>query len=335
MTRVTLRDVAERAGVSRATASLVLRGQGRVSEETRERVMGVMRDMGYVYDRVAASLRNQRAGVVGVVITNLANPFFAELFKGLEGALLTSGFVPLLASTSDDAVQQDSVLQMLREHRVDGLAIVPATGSDERLLDRLTTWGVGHLLVTRYVEGGAAAYLGPDDARGGALAAEHLIGHGVRKLAYVGGPAAMASRRDRLAGFRAVAQAAGIPAEDIIDLPAETTGAGGRAAGEALFRRYPDIPEGILCHSDSVAFGLFRALHDHGRTDVRVIGYDDIANAALWEPPLTSVSTGARDLGRQAAELLLARMEHPHAPVTKTLVEPTLVVRRSCGCQPS
>ncbi len=130
VTRVTLRDVADRAGVSRATASLVLRGEGRISEETRQRVLGTMAEMGYVYDRVAASLRNQRAGVVGVVITNIANPFFAELFKGAGRRTAGCRFVPLLASTSDDLRQQDAVLQMLHEHRVDGLAVVPATGSD-------------------------------------------------------------------------------------------------------------------------------------------------------------------------------------------------------------
>src|SRR5947199_5017941 len=167
MARVTLRDVAVQAGVSRATASLVLRGTGRVSDETRERVFATMEELGYVYDRVAASLRNQHAGFVGVVITNISNPFFAELFKGLESELIAAGMVPLLASTGDDRGQQDRVLRMLREHQVAGLALVPATGSDAELLDRLNDWGVGHVLMTRYVDGAVATYIGGGDLPGG------------------------------------------------------------------------------------------------------------------------------------------------------------------------
>ncbi|UMP00111.1 LacI family DNA-binding transcriptional regulator [Amycolatopsis sp. EV170708-02-1] len=331
MARVTLRDVAARAGVSRATASLVLRGTGRVSDETRQRVMDTMAELGYVYDRVAASLRTQRAPFVGVVITNITNPFFGELFKGLEAALLESGFMPLVASTSDDPKRQDEVLTMLREHQVAGLAVVPATGSDSVLLDRLTTWGIGHILMTRYLKDGHATYIGADDVRGGQLAGEHLVGHGCRKLAYIGGPVTMVSRHDRLTGLRQAAADAGLHEADVIDLPGETSGPGGLSLGRRLLE-LDELPDGILCHSDNVAFGLSRALHDQGMADLPVIGYDNISSAALWQPPLTTVDTHAHALGRQAAEILLQRMELPAAPSVVTWTQPELVVRRSCGC---
>jgi LacI family transcriptional regulator len=333
--RVTLRDVAAHAGVSRATASLVLRGTGRVSDDTRQRVMSAMSELGYVYDRVAASLRTQHARFVGVVITNITNQFFAELFKGLEATLLEAGYVPLLASSSDEVGQQEAMLTVLQEHQVAGVAIVPATGSDSTLLDRLATWGIGHVLMTRYLDGtgAGATYIGADDVRGGRLAGEHLIHHGARKIAYVGGPTVMVSRRDRLNGLREAVANAGLDPDALIDLPSPTSGPGGFAVAEKILAM-DELPDGVLCHSDTVAFGFYRALHDHGITDIRVIGYDNIGTAALWEPPLTSVATHAKDLGHQAALVLLNRIKDPTASATATWTDPELIVRRSCGCIP-
>ncbi|MDA3625718.1 LacI family DNA-binding transcriptional regulator [Saccharopolyspora oryzae] len=328
---MTLRDVAEKAGVSRATASLVLRGTGRVSDATRERVEKAMSDLGYVYDRVAASLRTQRGQFVGVVITNIGNPFFSELFKGLEAGLLRAGYVPLLASTSDDVEQQDAVLTGFHEHQVAGLALVPATGSDQALVDRLTAWGIGHVLLTRYLGDARLTYVGADDVLGGRLAGEHLVRHGARKFAYVGGFPQMLSRRDRLTGLRQAVEEAGLDPDDVIDLPGRVSGAGGLELGRDLLDR-GELPDAVLCHSDSVALGLFRAMHDKGRTDVRVIGYDGIADAALWEPPLTSVAVHPGRLGERAAEMLLSRMAGPKAAPDVELAEPELVIRRSCGC---
>lgn len=332
MARVTLMDVAARAGVSRATASLVLRGTGRVSEKTRQRVFAAMDELDYVYDRVAASLREQRAGIVGVVLTHIENPFFGELFRGLERELGNSGAVPLLASTGDDLRRQDAVLTTLREHQVSGLVVVPASGSGAELVDRLRDWGIGHLFVTRSVPGADVSYLGPDDRLGGRQAGEHLLAHRARRFGYVGGAATMQSRMERLAGLRDAVRAAGGSDEDVADLPGETSGEGGLSIGRVLLEG-GELPEAVLCHSDSVALGFYRALHDAGRAhEVRVIGYDDIAGAALFEPPLTSMSVRPDALGVQAARLLQKRMSEPAASPVRTLVAPDLVVRRSCGC---
>jgi LacI family transcriptional regulator len=331
--RVTLRAVAAHAGVSRATASLVLRGTGRVSDETRQRVLASMTELGYVYDRVAASMRSRQTPVVGVMISDIANAFFAELFSGLETELGAHGYLPLVVHTGRDLARQDELLQVLREHRVSGLAIAPVAGTSPDFVERLEAWGIGHVLLTLPVDGAGAPFVGPDDERGGELAAAHLIEvHRCRQLLFLGGTPAAANRRERLAGVRAAARSAGLPAGSVTEHTARDNDPTAVELGREVVARGL-LADGVVCASDVVAMGLYRALREAGvERELHVTGYDDIPSAALWEPPLTTVATHAVDLGRRAARLLDARIADPSAPAVAERVPPELVVRRSCGC---
>ncbi|WP_413249011.1 LacI family DNA-binding transcriptional regulator [Sinomonas flava] len=332
---VTLKDVASHAGVSRTTASNVLTGTGRVSRETQDRVHQSMRELGYVYNRGAASLRTKRTTTVGVIVTDIANPFFGELLVGLEAALAEAGFRSLVVASSDDPVRQDELVSELREYQVAGLAIMPATRSGRSFLQGLEASRMPHVFVTKYLEGVSAPYVGPDDRLGGRLAAEHLLSHGSRSFAFVGGLAGHLSRRDRIEGVRAALTEAGVDLRDFVDVESPSSGAGGLRAGEQLLERGA-LPEAIVCQSDGVAFGVYRALRRAGRaSEVRVIGYDDVRTAALWEPPLTSVATRPERLGRATAELLLSVIEDPAGPITQRVFAPELMVRESCGCHDS
>lgn len=330
---VTLQDVADHAGVSRATASLVLRETGRVSKQTRQRVTEAMDTLGYVYNRGAASLRTQTANTIGVVVTHIANPFFGEVIHGLETGLTDSGYLPLLVNTEDDPARQHDAIRKLREHQVAGLAVVPATGTTASLIDELRAWRMEHVLVSRYLKDVDAPYVGADDVVGGRLAAAHLLEtHGCRSLAYLGGLPAILSRTDRTNGVKDALLRHGLDVSALIDMPGEVSGAGGLDLGQRLIASGP-LPDGIICHSDSVAFGLYRALRIHGLgKDTRVIGYDNIGGAALWEPPLTSVATQGEALGRRAARMLLERIKEPGTPTSIDRTIPELAVRQSCGC---
>ncbi|TQJ41189.1 LacI family transcriptional regulator [Arthrobacter sp. SLBN-112] len=330
---VTLKNVAAHAGVSRTTASNVVTGTGRVSSETRDRVHQAMRELGYVYNRGAASLRTRRTTTVGVVVTDIANPFFGELLVGLEAALAEAGFRSLVVASSDDPVRQDELIAELREYQVAGLAIMPASRSGSTFLEALEASRVPHVFVTKYLEGVSAPYVGPDDKLGGRLAAEHLLGHGCRSFAFVGGFSPHLSRRDRIEGVRSALADAGMDPALLVEVESPTNGEGGLQAGQALLERGV-LPEAIICQSDGVAFGVYRALRIAGRASgVRLIGYDDVRTAALWEPPLTSVATRPELLGRAAAELLLEEIAEPAAGVSERVFAPELVVRESCGCQ--
>lgn len=330
--RVTLLDVARHAGVSRATASLVVRDTGNLSERTRDRVRASMRALGYVYHRGAASMRASRSRTVGLVVPNVANAFTAEMAMELETALGEAGVVMLMANSLENPVRQDDLVRSLLELHVDAILVVPANGSKVAFAEWLASLDVVTMIATRELRHSGVAFVGVDNALGGRLAGRHLRDvHGCRSVAYLGGYD-LRTRKDRVRGLRRAL--AGGPAGPVVYASGPPDGAWGlRAVSELLAAG--DVPDGIVCHTDAVAFGVYRGLRDHAPDlldSVRVISYDDVAEAALWEPPLTSIAARGGTVGRQAAETLLHMIAYPDAPPERIRVTPELVVRRSCGC---
>src|SRR5215471_6206559 len=172
----TIVDIARAAGVSKSTVSLVLKGSPLVRAKTRDRVERAIDQLGYVYNRSAASLRTARSRFVGMVISDLMNPFFTELAVAIEDALHRLGFVPILANTNEDADRQAKVLQSLCEHGVAGIIMSPARGTDAWSLSQLLLRALPTLLTMRRIEGSRLAYVGPDNVEGSRSAVAHLIG---------------------------------------------------------------------------------------------------------------------------------------------------------------
>ncbi|MEU4345036.1 LacI family DNA-binding transcriptional regulator [Nocardia sp. NPDC023852] len=330
----TLQDVANRAGVSRATASLVVRGTGRVSQRTRDRVHQVMDELGYVYNRSAASLRAGRSNVIGVLVTTVTNPFFAEVIVGLEQRLARLGYVSLLANTLNDADRQARLVTFLQESNVAGVVMVPAFTTDPRTLQSFAAREIPLLFLTRAAGEDPDLYLRTDDVADGDLAADHLFSHGCRTVAYLGGPADSVARRDHLAGVRAAAERHNLAPVRLIDITSPTTARGGLAAGRQLLASEAAC-DGIICHSDDIALGVYRALHDAGRaTSIPVISFDDVGHAELMEPPLTTIRRQPLEFGRRAAQLLHDRLIGDVTGPVTTVLPSELAIRRSCGCRP-
>ncbi|WP_280238122.1 LacI family DNA-binding transcriptional regulator [Nocardia abscessus] len=329
-----MQDVANRAGVSRATASLVVRGTGRVSQRTRDRVHQVMDELGYVYNRSAASLRAGRSNVIGVLVTTVTNPFFAEVIVGLEQRLARLGYVSLLANTLNDADRQARLVTFLQESNVAGVVMVPAFTTDPRTLHSLAAREIPLLFLTRTAGEEPDLYLRTDDVADGELAADHLFRHGCRTVAYLGGPTDSVARRDHLAGARAAAERHNISPERLIDITSPTTARGGLAAGRQLLAG-ESACDGIICHSDDIALGVYRALHDAGRAaSIPVISFDDVGHAELMEPPLTTIRRQPLEFGRRAAQLLHDRLTGAITGPVTSVVPSELTIRRSCGCRP-
>lgn len=331
--RVTLLDVAAHARVSRATASLVLRGSPLVADATRQRVLASMQQLGYVYHRAAATLRTQRSGTVGLVVTDIANPFYAELTIGIEDRLDAAGRVVMLANTGESLAKQDRLLAAMHENNADGVLFCPADGTPRTLIQRLITWHLPVVLLVRYLFEVDLDYAGVDNALGAELATEHLIGHGHRRIAFVGGPATSSARRDRLHGYYKALARRDLAADEALCPACAPTRAAGHTAILGLLDR-PDPPTAALCYNDVVAFGVMLGLQARGRRpglDFAVVGFDDVAEAALWQPALTTVAAAPRHIGAAAAGLLLDRIAAPSAPPRRVILRPLLVVRASCG----
>jgi len=332
--RITLSDVAAHAGVSRATASLVIRNSPLVADDTRERVQAALHKLGYVYNQGAASLRTQRSRTVGLVITDITNPFFAELTLGIDQHLNAADYVALLGNTGDSPTKQESLLATMHQHGVDGLLLCPAQDTQATTIQRLWTWRVPFVLVVRYLVGIEADYVGTDNALGAKLAVEHLLAHGHQRIAFVGGPANSSARRDRLAGYRSALAAWDRPFDASLLIACSPTRSEGYRAIQELLT-LSDPPTAALCYSDVVAFGAMLGLRSMGRTigaDFAVIGFDDIDEAALWSPALTTVSSVPAEVGAEAARLLIERTANPNNAPRQIILQPRLVIRASCGC---
>lgn len=331
--RLTLRDLAKHAGVSPATVSLVLRKSPLVAETTRARVVEAMRTLGYVYNRGAASLRTQRTHTVGVAINELANPYFAELTAAIERALNRAGFSVFLSNSAENPVHQDHFIETMREHNADGLIMCPAEGTTAASMQQLAECRMPCVQISRYVAGAGIDFAGNDHRRGTFLATEHLISLGHTRIAMIGGNERSSTGVERRKGFMNALAAHGVTLDPDLMVSCPATREGGAEAIKALLAR-DDPPTAAACYNDVVAFGVMLGLRQMGLEpgqDFAVTGCDDITEAALWSPALTSVTIDTNAMGEAAVQLLLQRIADPDAARREVVLEPKLAVRASSG----
>ncbi len=330
--RVTIVDIAHRAGVSKSTVSLVLAGNPVVRESKRARVQAAIAALGYVYNRGAANLRSARTSLIGMVINDLGNPFFMELAIGIERACQTADIVPFLANTGENVVRQAQVIRLMREYGAAGLIICPAVGTGAAELDALTE-RLPVVFAMRRLRAARGSVVVPDNRQGARRATAHLLALGHRRIAFLGGLPGMIVRDERRGGYADALAGAGLSADPALVVEAFPTRAGGRSAmAQVLSLAAPATA--CLCYNDVVAIGAMHALTDRGLRpgrDVAVVGFDDIAEARQMAPPLTSVAVDGVGLGERAAALLLRQIVTGDARPETVIGPAQLVIRASCG----
>jgi LacI family transcriptional regulator len=330
--KITLKDVAREAGVSTGTVSMILNDSPLVAHATRARVQEVMRRLGYVYHRAAANLRNKRSSIVAMSMCDLVNPYYADVTAGSQAALENLGRVLVLGNCAESIRRQRRFLETLREYSVEGLMVTPAIGTPKAHLRRVQQWRIPVVQVSRYVPGVKTDYVGNDNRMATRLATKHLLSLGHKRLAYIGLNKATSTGRDRFAGYRAAMQALKSPEPEQV-IECRPSRENGFNAALTLFDK-PDPPTGIVCFNDDLAFGAMLALRKLGLEPGRecsVVGLDDVAEAALWQPALTTVAISREKIGEVAARLLTNRVAELDRPVETVVLEPRLVVRHSSG----
>ncbi len=333
--RLTLRDLAAHAGVSRATVSLVLAKSPLVAAKTRARVLESARVLGYVYNRGAANLRTRRTNTIGVSINELTNPYFTGLTSAIQKAFLALGRTVFLTDSEESVVQQDQFIATMREYNADGLAICPAQGTDVAAMQRLIEQAIPCVLISRDVPGSGLDYVGNANQHGMFMATEHLIKLGHRHIAMIGGTDRTSTGMERRAGHREALAAHGIALDEALVVQGPPTRVFGAATVRALLERDP-APTAAVCFNDVIAFGVMLGLRQIGREagrDFAVVGYDDLAEAALWTPGLSTVEIDSHRTGTEAARLLLERIEEPNLPARRVVLQPRLIIRDS-SCPP-
>lgn len=326
----TMKQVAERAGVSTTTVSHVINNTRVVSADVRARVLGVIQQMRYVPSAVARSLKNDRTHTIGMMVPNNSNPYFAEVIRGIEDAAFKQGYNVILCNSYDDPGKQVAYIRVLMEKRIDGLILV-ASGTDAELSRFLAGDRLPTVLVDREIGGVAADFLEADHELGGYLGAKYLLELGHRAIACVSGPEKLLPSRNRVAGYRrALAEAGVLPRAEWL-IYSDFTSAGGYQAFQQLLA-LAEPPSAICAGNDLMAIGGICAASEAGVQipgQLSVLGYDDIAPAAYSNPPLSTIKQPTREMGALTARILIERMLNPELPLRRELLQPSLVVRKS------
>lgn len=326
--RPTIIDVATRAGVSKSTVSLVLQQSPLVKQETRDQVRRAMAELGYVYNRAAANLRSANAGLIGVVINDLRNPFFTEFATSLQMALSARGYATVLANTDEDPSLQAQVVGAMLEHGVSALIVSPAYG-DEAAFDAIARANVPVLQVLRQVvPSDRVPFAAPDYPTGSRLATEHLLNQGARHIAFLGGLEGRAVTQLRMSGYLSTLAERGLKP---LHLPGRPGRAFGREAARRLAQEHPSV-DAVLCFNDLTALGLLTGCTEQGRAigpGLRIVGFDDIEDCAQAYPALSSVRCDIAGFGRRMAETVLEWLENDRRPPPETVTPVTLIPRAS------
>lgn len=330
---VSVRDVAQAAGVSVGTVSNVLNRPDKVASKTVDRVTAAIDELGFVRNDVARQLRMGRSRSIGLVVLDASNPFFADVARGAEARADEAGLTVLLGNADEDQAREGRYLDLFREQRVNGVLITPTT-QDVGALERLRDGGTPVILVDREVPGSQFCSVSVDDVEGGYLAARHLLETGRRRLVFLAGPLSIPQVADRLAGARRAVAEATDAALEVLDTPALTV-LNGREAGLALLERDPAArPDAIFAANDLLAVGAIQGLAIMSGVripdDIAIIGYDDIDFAASTVVPLSSIRQPASLIGYTAVDLLLRELDEPEGGHERNVrFQPELVVRES------
>jgi len=330
---VTITDVARVANVSKSTVSLVLQGSPLIAPETAERVRQAAEALGYVYNRRAADLRRKSTNVIGIVINDLLNPFFAEMLVGMERRLDAAGYISLMAHTDERLDIQERVLTSMREYNAAGLILCPAFDTPPGLLQAIRAAGTPLVITVRPVGAGDYDFVGADHEGGTLAVTRHLIEQGHRRIAFVGRIGGGPVYEQRRAGYqRAMLEhSLSVAPEWIVDIA--LTREGGRDGVRQVLAMQPR-PTAAVCYNDIVAFGAMSEVGEQGLVvgrDLALTGFDGVMASAHTNPPLTTADVKPGALGTAAADALLQRLAHPDAPPIRHLAQARLVVRQSSG----
>ena len=333
----TIRDVASKAGVSAATVSHVINKSRRVSDETRDRVLAAVESLKYRRDGIARSLRVSQTSTIGLMISDISNPFFAELVRGIEDAVHERGhdYNIVLCNTEENDERERRSLELVMEKRIDGLIMVPSGGNNDYLKD-LVVDNMPIVFVDRSLPGIDVDSVVVDNRDSALRLVTHLVALGHKRIAAMQASLNASSIRERMDGYREAMSVAGIAVDKDFVICSRSTIDDAFAAGLALLDLKPR-PTGVFCTNNFMTLGIVKALTERGLKcpdDVAVVGFDDFPWAATFRPRLTVAAQPGYALGQEAARLLFDRISRKRTgPAVKLVLGTTIIIRESCGAE--
>jgi LacI family transcriptional regulator len=330
----TIRDVAKRAGVAPITVSRVINNSGYVSDETRERVDAAIAELGYVPNTLARSLRSRRTNTLALVLTDITNPFWTTVARGVEDTASDAGFNVILCNTDESEVKQDRYLRVLLQKQVDGVLLVPARSKADSV-EFIQNQDTPVVVLDRRVPEAQADVVRCDSEGGAYQLARLLLTLGHRRIAMLSGPRGVSTAEDRVAGYqRALAEHNLSDDADLVCYGEFTQTSGCEMAQQALAAT--PRPTAFFAANNFIAIGALRCLRDAGLQvpeDVAVVAFDDLTPGLVIDPFLTVASQPAYEMGQRATELLVARLsgQAPEGWYQEVVLPVEIILRRSSG----
>lgn len=330
---VKMSDVAEKANVSKATVSRVLRNPETVKKATRDKVMAIIEQMNYQPNILARHFRRSQTNTILVVIPNILNTVFSHMLGGIEHAAGKHGYRVLLANTNKQVEKEYEYLDHLKQRQVDGMILLSARMDKDVLQEVLEEYPV--VLTADYLEGVAIPTVTIDNVSSARTATEHLINLGHQRIAHITGPIHLLVSQDRLKGYRQALLQNELDVDNILIQEGDFSHESGyNQMNKLLALEHP--PTAVFAANDEMATGVIKAAKDKGLSvpkDIAVVGFDNIKLSYIYEPGITTIAQPMFDMGKKAMELLLQQINGEEMPKKQHVLESELIIRESCGSQ--
>ncbi len=336
MAKPTIHDIAKLCGVSATTVSLTLRGTGRISQQTRERIFAAIEEIGYVYNQSAANLSSKKSNSVGLILHDITNPIYNQLTAGISHKFDENDYLLFLANCEANANKQQRFIESLMSQNTAGLIICPAKGLNTDYLHALKRRNIPVVFAVRSLDLDEYDFVGIDNFKAAQIATEYLLNLGHTQIGFVGSQDNSKTASHRVSGYIGKLMERGVqPNYSYITKGYTNSRREGYSQTMALLQAQPELTA-LICYTDTMAYGAIRACQDNGLEvgkDIAIIGFDDLPESAQTIPPLTTVSACAQKLGQVAAKTLLHRIEGSDEPPKQIILTPKLTIRESCGEQ--
>lgn len=331
---VTIKDIAKLAGVSINTVSRALNNKGDVNPKTKERIIRIAKEMDYTPNVLAQSLKSKRSHVIGVIVTNIANPFYGEILRVSEQIARRHDYFLMVFNTEEDKKKEREALNLLKARHIDGLLITPVT-ADEDTIQFLKDIGLPFVIMNRDPEiSEQVDFVVNDNLKGSYLAVKHFYERGIRKIHYIAGPPNLHTVGQRILGCRQAIEEFSSQEEmelkihnislSMMDCYEKTKEIISTTRGERI---------GIFAYNDNLAIGAMKAIQESGLSipqDIALIGHDDIRYASMLGVPLTTIRQSSTAIGEKSALILMDKINNPRKKsYQKVILEPELIIRKS------
>lgn len=335
--RITAKEVAQKLGISTMTVSRALNKRPNVNEKTRKKVVETAQKLGYSPDHIAKSLVLRKTHTIGVVVPEITHSFFPEAIRGIEEATYRAGYHLILTHSAEDGQREKDAIRTLESKRVDGILISTAQRvEDYKLYKKVIGLRMPIVFFDRCVQGIGASCVSIDDEESAKRITEHLINHGYRRIAHLSGPQKVSIGRARLNGFKKALSESRVPCFDELIVESGLQESDGYNAMNKLLSLPKSLqPRAVVAVNDPAAFGAMQAIQEHGLRipeDIAIVGFSDDIRAPLMPSPLTTVRQNAYEVGKRAAQKLIAFIEGKSPTVEEIIIKTEQVIRHSCGC---